>query len=222
MKRVIAIDGPSGAGKSTVAKEVAKALGFMYLDTGALYRAVALFFYKKICSLEAISALTEQDIDRYLKELSLDYRDGRVYLGESDVSEQIREPKIGLVTSVLSARKKVREYLMPIQRNFASLYDTVAEGRDMTTVVFPDAWKKFFLDASPLVRARRRFEQLRKMGKDISFDEALRDVLERDKRDSEREESPLRVSEGVIYIDTSELSSDEVISLILKKVAEEA
>lgn len=221
MKRVIAIDGPSGAGKSTVSKEVARILGFEYLDTGALYRAVAYFFYENFNSLETISNLPENIIDEYLKKISLQYSDGKVYLDNRDLSKLIRDPKIGHVTSILSAKRNVRRFLLPYQRQFAELYDTVAEGRDMTTVVFPDAWKKFFLDASVEVRAMRRFEQLKRMGKDITFEEALNDVVERDKRDSERSEAPLRISSEVIYIDSSSLKIEEVISLILKKVAED-
>lgn len=221
MKRVIAIDGPSGAGKSTISKEVARILGFQYLDTGALYRAVAYFFYENFNSSETISNLPETLIEEWLSKISLQYRDGRVYLEGRDVSELIREPKIGHITSILSAKKIVRRFLLPYQRHFAELYDTVAEGRDMTTVVFPDAWKKFYLDASQEVRAMRRFEQLKRMGKDITFEEALKDVAERDKRDSERSEAPLRISSEVIYIDSSSLKIEEVISLILKKVAED-
>ncbi|GLI52861.1 (d)CMP kinase [Thermodesulfovibrio yellowstonii] len=222
MKKVVAIDGPSGAGKSTVSKEIAKALGFQYLDTGALYRAVAYYFSIKFNYIDDFSLLTEQEIEEELKNIKIHYKNGRVFLSGEDVSDFIRDPKIGEITSQLSTQKVVRDFLMPLQRSFAEKVDIVAEGRDMTTVVFPDAWKKFYLDASPQVRAKRRFEQLIESGKKITFEEALRDVIERDKRDCSRENAPLRISKDAFYIDTSELTLQEVISIVLKKVAEDA
>ncbi|MGB9711376.1 MAG: (d)CMP kinase [Thermodesulfovibrio sp.] len=220
MKRVIAIDGPSGAGKSTVSRQVAKALGFQYLDTGALYRAVAYYFFRNFQHIDNFSLLTEHEIEKELLNIKIYYENGRVFLYDEDVSELIRDPKVGAATSELSAKKIIRDFLLPLQRSFAEKMDTVAEGRDMTTVVFPDAWRKFYLDASAEVRARRRFEQLIQSGKKITFNEALRDVIERDKRDSSRKDAPLRISEDAFYIDTSELTAQEVISIILKKVAE--
>ncbi len=222
MKRVIAIDGPSGAGKSTISKEVAKALGFFYLDTGALYRTVAYYFSKKFPQCNDFSSLSDREIENELTNIQIHYDCDKVFLKGEDVSLLIREPKIGEFTSQLSAKKVVRTFLLPLQRKFAELYDTVAEGRDMTTVVFPDAWKKFYLDASLETRAKRRYEQLLRLGKDINFDIALQDVLERDKRDSTRKDAPLMISPDAFYIDTSKMSIEEVITLILKKVAESA
>lgn len=219
MKKVIAIDGPSAAGKSTVSKEIAKILGFQYLNTGALYRAIAYYFLKKFGS--HISDLTDEDIEKELKNIVIDYIDGKVFLLGENVSTLIREPEVGIVTSILSARKVVRDFLLPIQRNFAEKFDLVAEGRDMTTVVFPDVWKKFYLDASYEIRAKRRFEQLISLGKNITFEDALNDVIERNQRDTSRAEAPLKRAEDVFYIDTSMLSVEEVISIILKKVAED-
>ncbi|GAQ94184.1 cytidylate kinase [Thermodesulfovibrio aggregans] len=221
MKRVIAIDGPSGAGKSTVSREVAKSLGFLYLDTGALYRAVAYHFYKNFKNVDDFSLLPEEEIERELIKIKIHYENGRVYLSGEDISDLIRDPEVGAVTSKLSAKKVIRDFLLPLQRSFAEKMDIVAEGRDMTTVVFPDAWKKFYLDASVDVRARRRYEQLIKSGKKITFEEALKDVIERDRRDSSRENAPLVISKEAFYIDTSELTIQEVISLVLKKVAED-
>lgn len=222
MKKVIAIDGPSGAGKSTVSKEIAKTLGFQYLDTGALYRAVAYYFFKKFNYIDNFSLLTAQEIEKEIKNIKIQYKNGRVFLLGEDVSDLIRDPEVGEITSQLSAQKVVRDFLLPLQRSFAEKVDIVAEGRDMTTVVFPDAWKKFYLDASPEIRAKRRFEQLKKSGKEITFEEALKDVIERDKRDCSRENAPLRISKDAFYIDTSELTLQEVISIVLKKVAEDA
>ncbi len=220
MKRVIAIDGPSGSGKSTAAREVAKILGFQYLDTGALYRAVAFYFFKKFGNSYNISSLTPEKIKKELINIKIEYENGRVYLGGQNISTLIRSLEVGAVTSHLSALKTVRDFLLPLQRNFAEKYDLVAEGRDMTTVVFPDAWKKFYLDASAEIRARRRFEQLQSLDKTISFEDVLKEITLRDKIDSTRKNAPLRKSEDAIYIDTSVLSIQEVISIILKKVAE--
>lgn len=217
MKKVIAIDGPAGAGKSTVAKKVAQILNFKYLDTGALYRAVAYHFFKKLGNIET---LTEEDVKKELKILKIYYEDSKVFLFNEDVSYKIRDPKVGVITSLIAAKKSVRDFLLPLQREFAEKYDTVAEGRDTTTVVFPDAWRKFYLDASEQVRAQRRYEQLKSMEKNITFSEAFQDILTRDRIDSSRENSPLSVSSEAIYIDTSNLSVEEVISKILEKVAE--
>lgn len=220
MKKVIAIDGPSGAGKSTISRAVAKKLGFHHLDSGSLYRAVAYYFLKKFNSTVDFSSIPEEELRKELVNINIEYENGSIYLFSEDVSELIRDPKVGALTSQLSARKSIREFLLPIQRFFAEKYNTVAEGRDMTTVVFPDAWKKFYLDASPEVRAKRRYEQLLSLGKKITFNEALIDVLERDKRDSTRDEAPLVKANDAFYIDTSSLSIDVVIDIILKKVAD--
>ena len=222
MKKVIAIDGPSGAGKSTVSKEVAKILGFQYLDTGALYRAVAYHFFIKFDHIKDFSTLSDREIKKELEKIKIHYENSRIFLNGHDVSLLIRDPEVGAVTSQMSAKKVIRDFLLPLQRDFAQIMDIVAEGRDMTTVVFPDAWKKFYLDASPEIRAKRRYEQLLNLGKEITFEEALKDVIERDKRDSSRQNAPLRISKDAFYIDTSELTTKEVISIILKKVAESA
>ncbi len=221
MKKVIAIDGPSGAGKSTISKAVAKKLGFYYLDTGSLYRAIAYYFLKNFNSVKELSSINEEELKKELVRIHIKYENGSVYLFSENVSELIRDPEVGALTSQLSARRSVREFLLPIQREFAEKYNTVAEGRDMTTVVFPDAWKKFYIDASPEVRAKRRYEQLLGLGKKITFDDALRDVIERDKRDFTRNEAPLVRTHDAFYIDTSRLSIRAVIDLILKKVAED-
>jgi len=222
MKKVIAIDGPSGAGKSTVSKEVAKILGFQYLDTGALYRAVAYHFFIKFDHIKDFSTLSDREIKKELENIKIHYENSRVFLNGQDVSLLIRDPEVGAVTSQISAKQVIRNFLLPLQRDFAQIMDIVAEGRDMTTVVFPDAWKKFYLDASPEIRARRRYEQLLNLGTKTTFEEALKDVIERDKRDSSRQNAPLRISKDAFYIDTSELTTKEVISIILKKVAESA
>lgn len=216
MKRIITIDGPSGAGKSSVAKEIARRLGFEYLDTGALYRAVALYLRKKGFD----ENIPDQELKKQLKDTKIVFEAGRVYLNGVDVSDQIRTPEIGHYSSVFSARPVVREFLLGLQREFPRRYDTVAEGRDMGTVVFPEADCKFFLDATVQERAKRRYLQLKAMGKEITEEDALRDVEERDRRDSSRSVAPLRKADDAIYIDTTRMNLEETINLILKKVSQ--
>ncbi|MFN3480538.1 MAG: (d)CMP kinase [Thermodesulfovibrionales bacterium] len=224
MGRVVAIDGPSGAGKSTVSRLLAERLGFKYLDTGALYRATALYLRRKGLNENS----TDEEIKHALDGFSITFKEERVFikgsgnksstighLSDEDVSEIIRTTEIGHYASVFSARKVVRDFLLHIQRDMARESDLVAEGRDMTTVVFPDAWKKFFITASEDERARRRFEQLKDKGIDITINEAIRDVRERDKRDQERDIAPLRASKDAIIIDTSNKKIEEVIEEML-------
>ncbi len=210
MKRIITIDGPSGAGKSTVAKDLAKRLGFEYLDTGALYRAVALYLRQKGHD----ESITDDELRSELGGVKVLFKDARVFLNGEDVSDAIRTPEIGHYSSVFSARPVVREFLLELQREFARIHNTVAEGRDMGTVVFPEADCKFFLDASTEERARRRFLQLKALGKDITEQEALKDVVERDRRDSSRDIAPLKKADDAIYVDTTELSLQETIDLL--------
>ncbi len=210
MKRVIAIDGPSGAGKSTVARILAERLGFRYLDTGALYRAVALYLRRK----GADEGTDDERIGRLLEGLVLEFSDGRVLVNGEDVSEAIRSPEIGHYSSVFSARRPVRAFLLEIQRRFPERHDTVAEGRDMTTVVFPGAWRKFYLDASLQERARRRYRQLRDRG--ITMEQAWRDVRERDERDSGRALAPLRRAPDAVYIDTTSRDIEETVEKMLE------
>lgn len=220
MGKVIAIDGPSGSGKSTVSRLVAERIGFQFLDTGALYRATALHLSRK--GLDENS--TDDDIKRALDGFSVAFKDGRVFIKDSalslgeDVSEIIRTTEAGHYASVFSTKKAVRDFLLQIQRDAAIEHDIVAEGRDMTTVVFPDAWKKFYLDASEEGRAKRRYLQLKEKGADITIGEALMDVRERDIRDSSREIAPLRRSEDSVYIDTTDLSLGDVLKIVLKTI----
>jgi cytidylate kinase len=214
MARVIAIDGPSGAGKSTVAKLLSEMLSFGYLDTGALYRAVALGLIQRGVRPED----SEERIAGVMKDISVEFSEGAVYLDGQDVSEAVRTTEIGHYSSVFSARRLVRDFLLPVQREAASSSDLVVEGRDMTTVVFPDAWRKFYLDANMESRAKRRYEQLRQGGVNITMEGAVQDVMERDRRDSSRDVAPLRRAEDAVYIDTTDLSLEEVVKKVLAAV----
>jgi cytidylate kinase len=216
MGKTIAIDGPSGAGKSTVARMVAKALGFRYLDTGALYRAAALGLRRQGVAVDA----SDEEISKALDSISLEFKDGEVYLVGEKVSVEIRTPEIGHLSSVFSARKPVRDYLLPVQQDAGCHHDLVAEGRDMATVVFPDSWGKFYLDADVESRARRRFLQLEGQGVPISMERAREDVVSRDERDSKRDLAPLRVAEDAVFLDTSRMSLEEVIQRVLAEVGE--
>jgi cytidylate kinase len=214
MGRVIAIDGPSGSGKSTAAKMLSDLLGFKYLDTGALYRAVALGLVRAGVEQDA----TDERILEVLEKMAVSFSGGKVFLEGEDVSELIRTPEAGHHASVFSARKPVRAYLYPVQKRAAELDDLAAEGRDMTTVVFPHAWKKFYLDASVEARAQRRHQQLIKFGVYVDMQRATEDVVERDKRDSKRDIAPLKIAEDAVYIDTSDLTIGEVIRMLLEEV----
>ncbi len=213
--RVVAIDGPSGAGKSTIAKCLAKSLNFHYLDTGSLYRAVGLYLKDNALKDDA----SDEDLVIALRPLGIVYREGSVFVNGEDYSQKIRTPEAGHYASVFSTRGPVREFLLDIQRGFAEEFDLVAEGRDMTTVVFPNAWKKFYLDASEEDRALRRFNQLKELGNPITYEDALRDVRVRDIRDKNREIAPLRIAEDAIYIDTTGITIEAVLDRILKIVA---
>ena len=214
MGKVIAIDGPSGAGKGTIAKLLAGELGFSYLDTGALYRAVALALREK--------GIKPEDSDEKLKNTlsvtDVSFKNGKVSLNGKDVSEEIRTTEMGHYSSVFSARKIVRDFLLEIQRNASHHSDLVAEGRDMTTVVFPNAWKKFYLDASVEERAKRRYLQLKEKGINITESEARKDVVERDARDSGRDIAPLRKADDAVLIDSSSMTINKVLENILKVV----
>jgi cytidylate kinase len=211
MKRIVAIDGPSGSGKTTMAKLIAHELGFNYLDTGALYRAVAL-------ALRAYMIEPEDSDDRLrdvLNRTSVRFKDGGVFLNDRDISEEIRSKEMDHYSSVFSARKIVRDFLLDAQRQAASDNDLVVEGRDTTTVVFPDAVKKVFLDASVEERAKRRYNQFKGKGNEISLDEARRNIIDRDKRDAGRDIAPLKVAPDALFIDSSDLSIGQVKEKIL-------
>lgn len=211
MKRVIAIDGPSGAGKSTIARLVAADLDFDYLDTGALYRAVALALMK----LGLREDSSDELISSVLLLTQVFFKDGKVVLNGTDVSEEIRSQEASHFASVFSARVPVRSYLLDIQRKAALTADLVAEGRDMTTVVFPDAFAKFFLDASVEERAKRRTRELRSKGYEVEESRIKLEIAERDARDARRDIAPLRKADDAYFIDSTGLSVEDVFNRII-------
>ena len=214
---IIAIDGPAGAGKSTVARLVAARLGYAYLDTGALYRAAALQASRMGLALEE-----GEPIRRLMQEIEIRFEGGRTRLGGEDVSEAIRTPEISRLASVISAIPSVRRSLLPLQRRVGHAVPTVADGRDMGTVVFPDADHKFFLDATPAERARRRHRELRDKGVDVPLEEVEREIRERDERDSGRSEAPLRRAADAVYLLTDSMDVEEVVEAVLDRIGEAA
>lgn len=215
----VAIDGPAGAGKSTIAKAAAKALGFIYVDTGALYRTVAL---------AAVRAGAADDTDKIIDMLSslvvkLGFgEDGtqRVFLNGEDVSDFIRTPEISMGASKVSAIPAVRAFLLDLQRNIAKENNVIMDGRDIATVVLPDAKPKIFLFASPECRAQRRYKELIEKGENVTFEEVLEDVNLRDYQDSHREIAPLKPSPDSVMADTSKLSLQQSIDLIINIIKE--
>ena len=214
MGKVIAIDGPSGAGKSTIARMLAERLGFIYLDTGALYRAVALFFLRK--------GITPDDDDKALEttlgNTEIRFEEGKIMLNGRDVSSEIRTPEVGHYSSVFSARRVVREFLLDVQRRASSGNNLVVEGRDTTTVVFPDAYTKFYMDASMEERTRRRHRQLEEMGIHVTGAEAERDVRERDERDKGRDIAPLTKAKDAIIIETTGKGIEQILDTLMEVV----
>jgi cytidylate kinase len=213
---IVAIDGPSGVGKSTVAKAVADRMGYTYVDTGAMYRAVAYRAMKAGLS----PGRDDTAIGRLAAELEFEFRtlDGerRLFVDGEDVSEVIRTPEVGRLSSSVSAISVVREHLVAAQRRMAERVPVVMEGRDIGTVVFPDAALKVFLTASAEERARRRHRQMLEQGEHISFEEILAAQAERDRRDSSRAVAPLRKAEDAVEIDSDNLSAEQVVAEVIR------
>lgn len=220
MKVNIAIDGPSGAGKSTIAKAAAKKLGFIYVDTGALYRSVALNAIRSGVKdtkkkEEVVPTLSGLNV-------SLRFKDGeqRVFIGDCDVSEDIRQNEVSMAASNVSAIPEVRDFLFSLQRNIASENDCIMDGRDIGTVVLPDAKIKIFLTASPEARADRRFKELLKKGQQIDYATVLKEIKERDWQDSHRETAPLKKADDAVLVDTTGYGLEDAVKAVMDVIAE--
>jgi len=211
----IAIDGPAGAGKSTIAKRIAKKLNFIYVDTGAMYRAMALYFIRN--NIEA------SDGDKiknscHQAEVTIEYSNGeqQIFLNGENVSRLIRTEEVGNMASAVSVYQDVRLKLVELQRNMAKKSDVVMDGRDIGTFVRPDADLKIYLTASPKERARRRFVELQEKGIPADIDVIEKDIIERDYRDMHREFAPLRQAEDAVVVDTTNMTIDEVADTIIR------
>ena len=214
---VIAIDGYSSCGKSTLAKALAKELGFVFIDTGAMYRAVALYTIEKAISLDDLDAVNAliQDVSIELKN-----RNGevQVFLNGQDVSESIRSMEVSSIVSQVAAIKSVRDRLVEMQQELGRKQNVVMDGRDIGTVVFPNADFKFFMTADKEVRAQRRFKELQAKGLQVTLEEVLENLLERDRIDTTRKESPLKMAHDAIILDNSQIDKSQQLQFVLAKL----
>lgn len=211
MSFVVAIDGPAGSGKGTVAKLISEKLGFVNIDTGATFRCIALAMIQKDIKKEE-----EDKIKELLNHIDINMKpDGTVLLNGEIVTDRIRENDVNTLVSPISVIKIVRDKLLDVQRKIAEGKNVVMEGRDIGTVVFPDADVKIYLDASPEERAKRRLKQNQEKGIESSYEEVLQNIIDRDKRDSGREIAPLRQADDAIYLDSTPLSIEEVVEKII-------
>ena len=220
MSPIITIDGPTGSGKSTVSRLLAKRLNYPYLDTGAMYRVVGLAIQRA-----GIGLKNEKEIAKICNSLDIKFiHEGdtnKIYMGNDDVTEAIREPVIDLMASNISALDTVRKVMVKLQRKIGSQGLLVAEGRDMGTVVFPEAKHKFYLDASSNVRVKRRFQERQKRGESISREKVKEDLIKRDYRDMNRRLSPLKPAKDAKIIDTTKLNPDQVVEKIIKEMVKD-
>jgi cytidylate kinase len=212
----IAIDGPVGAGKSTVARECAKRLGIIYVDTGAMYRACALFCIRNGVEIKPENENAVSELLDNMLTLEITLIDGvqHVIVNGEDVSEAIRENSISMAASAVSALPSVRAYLLGRQRDLAATKSVIMDGRDIGTVVLPKADLKIFITARPEVRAKRRYDELKAKGSDITFDEVLEEVNRRDYNDTHRKEAPLKQADDAVLLDTSELDLEQSIARV--------
>ncbi|MCG6931245.1 MAG: (d)CMP kinase [Desulfofustis sp.] len=220
-REIVTIDGPAGVGKSTISRRVASRLGFTYLDTGAMYRAVAWYLRKHGVDTGDESAIAAAlgRIDLELLPAGGEDDDVGVVVNGEDISGEIRSPDISMLASSVSALAPVREKLTALQRQAGERGNIVAEGRDTGTVVFPAARHKFFLDASPAARAARRARQLRERGEAVDEEKLLEMTIKRDRQDSERAIAPLRKAADATLVDTTDLSADQVLELVVAKIS---
>lgn len=211
----VAIDGPAGAGKSTIAKLVAKELNFIYVDTGAMYRAIALYLLKK-----GISKEDESKIESVCSEIHIEIKhtDGvqQVWLNGEDVSSEIRREEVGNMASATSVYSCVRKKLLSLQQDLASTHDVIMDGRDIGTCILPNAQAKIYLTASVATRAKRRFDELQEKGISCNLEEIKKDIENRDYRDMHREISPLKQAEDAVLVDSSDMTIEEVVNRIVE------
>lgn len=217
---IITIDGPSGAGKGTVAQAVAKRLGFLYMDTGAMYRAIALLAHRNLVNLNHEKELTELTLGVHLSLKTDSNHNIRVFLGEEDVTEKIRTSEMSRLSSDIATKKSVRNFLKAMQRRIGREGRIVAEGRDMGTYVFPNADFKFYIDASLDERAKRRWLQLKEIGIKANIEDVKEEIEIRDRQDRERQESPLHPASDAVIIDTTNLTADEVVEKMIRTIEE--
>ena len=220
MTIAVALDGPAGAGKSTIAKRAAAALDYIYVDTGALYRTVGLAATRR-----GVAPVDSPAVDALLQSIRVDLTfndEGTqvVLLDGEDVSGEIRTPEASMMASAISAIPSVRAYLLDLQRSMAKTHNVIMDGRDIGTVVLPDAQVKIFLTASPEARAGRRYKELVEKGMDVRYEDILQDVLTRDYNDTHRETAPLKPAEGCVTVDTTDLDFEQSVAKIISVIKE--
>lgn len=208
---IIAVDGPGGAGKSSICKIVSKKMNFEYIDTGAMYRACAYKLFKVDENIE----INDENARKYLSDVNIDYKNSNIYLDCEMVEDKIRTPNISIMASNVSKIAFVREKMVEVQRKLSYSKDVILDGRDIGTVVFPDADFKFFVTASPEIRARRRFEELKEKGSKETYEKILENIKVRDDNDMNRKLAPLKVAENGIILDTSFLTLDEAVNKMI-------
>ena len=214
----VAIDGPAGAGKSTIARAASKELGYIYIDTGALYRTVGLNAVRLGVDIQNDDAVVSTLTDELCVELKFVDGEQKMFLGGEDVSTAIRTPEASMAASRVSAVPALRKYLFDLQKNLAKSNNCIMDGRDIGTVVLPDAEVKIFLTASPEARATRRYKELLEKGIEASYDEVLADMIKRDYDDSHRAIAPLKQADDAVLCDTSELTLEESIKLVIDTI----
>lgn len=220
MSVAVALDGPAGAGKSSIAKRAAKELDYIYVDTGALYRTIGL-----AASRKGVEPAPSDEVNTLLSEIKVDLTfndkgEQIVLLDGEDVSGLIRTPEASMMASKISAVPEVRAYLLDLQRNMAKSHNVIMDGRDIGTVVLPDAKVKIFLTASPEARATRRYKELVEKGMDVKYEDILSDVIERDYNDTHRKTAPLKPAEGCVMVDTTELDFEQSVAKIISVIKE--
>lgn len=220
MNIAIAIDGPAGAGKSTIAKLAAKELSFIYVDTGALYRAIGLCAYRNGIGSKDAPAILDMLKDIKVELAFNEKKEQIVLLNSEDVSSLIRTPEISMYASDVSAIPQVRAFLLDLQRNMAKTNNIIMDGRDIGTVVLPDAKVKIFLTASAEVRAKRRYDELVEKGMDVKYEDVLSDVITRDYNDSHRETAPLKPADDSVIVDTSDLDLNQSVEKLISIMKE--